>query len=48
MAEAKKDIIYLLVFRLLKLALILQVTTVTMESAFSVMNIVKTKLLNQM
>ena len=48
MVETKKDITYPLVFRLLKLALILPVSTTTVERAFSVMKIVKNRLRNRM
>jgi hypothetical protein len=42
----KKDSVYFYVYLLLKLALILPVTTSTVERAFSAMNIIKTKLRN--
>ena len=46
--ETKKDIPYPLVFRLIKLALILPVSTATVERAFSAMKIVKSRLRNRM
>ncbi|XP_020423491.1 uncharacterized protein LOC109950157 [Prunus persica] len=48
MVETKKDQIYPLVYLLLTLALILPVATTSVERVFSVMNIVKNRLLNQM
>ena len=48
MVETKKDITYPLVFRLIKLALILPVSTATVERAFSAMKIVKSRLRNRM
>jgi len=48
MVETKKDITYPLVFRLLKLALILPVSTTTVERAFSAMKIIKNRLHNRM
>uniref|UniRef100_A0A7C9A4N8 HAT C-terminal dimerisation domain-containing protein n=1 Tax=Opuntia streptacantha TaxID=393608 RepID=A0A7C9A4N8_OPUST len=48
MVEEKKHITYPLVFKLLKLALILPVSTATVERAFSAMNIVKSRLRNRM
>ncbi|XP_022883162.1 uncharacterized protein LOC111399911 [Olea europaea var. sylvestris] len=44
----KKDKVYPLVYRLSTLALILPVTTVTMERVFSAMSIVKNRLRNRM
>ena len=38
LVKTKKDIVYQLVYLLLKLALILPVATVTVERAFSAMN----------
>ena len=46
--ETKKDITYSLVFRLLKLALMLLVSTATVEKAFLAIKIVKNRLRNQM
>jgi hAT family C-terminal dimerisation region len=48
LVETKKDSVYSYVYLLLKLALILPVTTSTIERAFSAMNIIKTKLRNRM
>ena len=48
MVETKKDITYRLVFRLLKLVLILPASTATVERAFSAMKIVKSRLRNRM
>jgi len=46
--ETKKDITHLLVFRLLKLILLLPVSTSIVERAFSTMKIVKNRLQNRM
>jgi len=48
MVALKKHIDYPLVYRLLKLAMILPVATSTVERAFSAMKIVKSRLRNQM
>ena len=48
MVALKKHIDYPLVYRLLKLAMILHVATSTVERAFSAMKIVKSRLRNQM
>ncbi|XP_027071787.2 uncharacterized protein [Coffea arabica] len=48
LVETKRDIVYPLVYMLLKLALILPVATATVERAFSAMNIVKNWLRNRM
>ncbi|KAL4010818.1 hypothetical protein IC575_027838 [Cucumis melo] len=48
MVVTKRDKIYPLVYRLLTLTLILPVAIATVERTFSVMNIVKTQLHNQM
>ncbi|PIA28631.1 hypothetical protein AQUCO_06800059v1 [Aquilegia coerulea] len=48
MVECGKNITYDLVYRLIKLSLILQVSTATVERSFSVMNIVKNRLRNRM
>ena len=48
LVETKRDIVYPLVYMLLKLALILPVATATVERAFSAMNIVKNRLRNRM
>jgi hypothetical protein len=48
MVALKKHIDYPLVYRLLKLAMILPVATSTVERAFSAMKIVKSKLRNRM
>ena len=48
MVEEKRHITYPLVFKLLKLALILPVSTATVERAFLSMNIVKSRLCNRM
>ena len=47
MVEMKKDVSYPLVYSLVTLALILQVATVTVERAFSAINIIKNRLRNQ-
>jgi hypothetical protein len=44
----KKDIVYPLVYSLVTLSLILPITTVTVERAFSAANIVKNRLRNRM
>ena len=48
LVEAKKDVIYSLVYLLVKLALILLIATASVERAFSTMNIIKTSLHNRM
>jgi hypothetical protein len=48
MVEMKKNITYPLVYSLVTLSLILPVATVTVERAFSAMNIVKNRLCNRM
>ncbi|KAK8935078.1 hypothetical protein KSP39_PZI013663 [Platanthera zijinensis] len=48
MVDKKKDILYPLVYLLLKLSLVLPVATATVERAFSAMNIVKNRLRNRM
>ena len=45
--EMKKNVSYPLVYSLVTLALILLVTTATVERAFSAMNIIKNRLRNQ-
>ena len=47
MVEMKKNVSYPLVYLLVTLALILLVSTVTLERAFSTMNIIKNRLRNQ-
>ena len=47
MIEMKKNVSYPLVYSLVTLALILLVTTITVERAFSAMNIIKNRLRNQ-
>ena len=47
MVEMKKNVLYPLVYSLVTLALILPVTTATVERTFSVMNIIKNRLRNQ-
>ena len=47
MVEEKWNITYPLLFRLLKLALILPISTSTVERAFSAINVVKTGLHNR-
>ena len=47
MVEMKKNVSYPLVYLLVTLALILLVATTTLERAFSVMNIIKNRLHNQ-
>ena len=46
MIEMKKNVSYLLIYSLMTLALILLVTTTTVERAFSTMNIIKNRLRN--
>ena len=48
LVQTKRSIIYLLVYLLVKLALTLPVTTVSVEIAFSAMKIVKNRLWNRM
>jgi len=48
LVATKRHIIYSLVYRLLKLAMILPVATTTVERTFSAMKIVKNRLRNQM
>jgi hypothetical protein len=48
LVESKRHIVYLLVYQLLKLAMILPVATATVERSFSAMKIVKTRLRNQL
>jgi hypothetical protein len=48
MVETRKHICYPLVYRLLKLALVLPVATATVERCFSAMRIVKTYLRNRL
>ena len=47
MIEMKKNVSYPLIYLLMILALILLVTTTTVERAFSTMNIIKNRLRNQ-
>ena len=47
MVKMKKNVSYPLVYLLVTLALILLVSTVTLERAFSTMNIIKNRLRNQ-
>ena len=47
MVEMKKNVSYPLIYSLVTLALILLVTTATVERAFSTMNIIKNRLCNQ-
>ena len=47
MVEMKNNVSCLLVYSLVTLALILLVATVTVERAFSTMNIIKNRLCNQ-
>ena len=47
MIEMKKNVSYPLIYLLMILALILLVTTATVERAFSTMNIIKNRLCNQ-
>ena len=47
MVKMKKNVSYLLVYSLVTLALILLVTTTTVERIFSTMNIIKNRLHNQ-
>lgn len=47
MIEMKKNVSYPFVYSLVTLALILQVATVTVERAFSAINIIKNRLRNQ-
>jgi hypothetical protein len=48
MVKMERDITFPLVYRLIKLALLLPVATATVERAFSAMNIIKTDLHNRM
>ena len=48
MVETNKDVIYLLVFLLVKLVLTLLVATVTVERSFSAMKYIKNELRNRM
>ncbi|KAL7233566.1 hypothetical protein ACSBR1_017229 [Camellia fascicularis] len=48
LVETKKNIVYPLVYLLVKLALILPVANATVERAFSVMKFIKNRLRNQM
>ena len=48
MVEMKKNVSYPLVYSLVTLALILLVATVTVEKAFSTMNIIKNRLRNEL
>ncbi|KAL7215550.1 hypothetical protein ACSBR1_027662 [Camellia fascicularis] len=48
LVETKKDILYPLVYLLVKLALILPVATATVERAFSAMKFIKNRLCNRM
>jgi hAT family C-terminal dimerisation region len=48
LVEKKKDVLYPLVYRLIKLVLILPVATASVERMFSAMNIIKTRLRNRM
>ena len=47
MVEMKKNVLYPLVYSLVTLALILPVATATVERTFSVINIIKNRLRNQ-
>ena len=47
MVEMKKNVLYPLVYSLVILALILPIATATVERTFSVMNIIKNRLRNQ-
>jgi hypothetical protein len=47
MAKHDKDVCYPLVYRLLKLVLVLPVATATVERCFSALNLVKTDLSNK-
>ena len=47
MVEMKKNVSYPLVYSLVTLALILLVATVTIERVFSIINIIKNRLRNQ-
>ncbi|XP_057495651.1 uncharacterized protein LOC130780647 [Actinidia eriantha] len=48
LVETKNDVIYPLIYLLIKLALILPVATASIERVFSAMNIIKTSLRNRM
>ena len=48
MVTSERNITFPLVYRLIKLALLLPVATATVERAFSAMNIIKTDLRNRM
>jgi hypothetical protein len=48
MVKTKKNLIFSLVYMLIKLSLLLPVATATVERVFSVMHIVKSRLWNMM
>jgi hypothetical protein len=48
MVQLERHIVFSLVYRLIKLALLLPVATATVERAFSAMKIIKTELRNKM
>jgi hypothetical protein len=48
MVELERHIVFPLVYRIIKLALLLPVATATVERAFSVMKIIKTELCSKM
>jgi len=48
MVATKRHIVYRLIYRLLKLAMVLAITTSTIKRSFSAMKIVKTILQNHM
>jgi hypothetical protein len=48
MVQLKRHIVFSLVYHLIKLALILPMTTATVERAFSAIKIIKTELRNKM
>lgn len=48
LVESKKDVLYSLVFLLVKLAMVLPITIVSIERIFSTMKMVKNRLYNRM
>jgi hypothetical protein len=48
MVQLERHIVFLLVYRIIELALLLPVATATVERAFSAMKIIKTELRNKM
>jgi hypothetical protein len=48
MVQLERHIVFLLMYRIIELALLLPVATATVERAFSAMKIIKTELRNKM